>query len=432
MPAPGPADPATPKRYWLPGLTSGVTALAYAADGGRLFGAGRDGSVLAWPGLGGAPPETWATLPGEPRLLRVERHGATLALATAERVFLTGLPGELDGPSPLRELALAGEPAGRHILAVDFFSDGGPLLVAATREAGPSELHTVEKDGGAGPAPPTLCAGRLVGCTTAKVGRRALLGFAAGRVVLAELGQQLFLDVARQPPDPGAACALSPDGREVALVRGATVERYTPPALSPLEVIAIGQPVRQLRYGSAGQLLLTLATDVVVHPYEWDGPGQLFSHRAPIRAAELRRDGELVVILGEDGRVSAFHGAARSRALRIDEPGRRATAIAVEPRGRSFAIGYDDGAIQVVPLAPAWQTQLPSPPPPPHAHPLFATSIFWTLTGEATTPFVAHLDGVWWVIRINDFPAQPLYSALSSAGDSLDFDTWPRHFWRPE
>lgn len=51
-------------------------------------------------------------------------------------------------------------------------------------------------------------------------------------------------------------------------------------------------------------------------------------------------------------------------------------------------------------------------------------SIKWSATGDATFPYNATVDGKSLRIRMNDFPADKLYT-LTVGGAEFDFDDWP-------
>ena len=51
-------------------------------------------------------------------------------------------------------------------------------------------------------------------------------------------------------------------------------------------------------------------------------------------------------------------------------------------------------------------------------------SIKWKATGDAEFPFTSTVEGKSLRIRLNDFPADSLYTLLV-AGAEVDFDDWP-------
>lgn len=54
----------------------------------------------------------------------------------------------------------------------------------------------------------------------------------------------------------------------------------------------------------------------------------------------------------------------------------------------------------------------------------------WEETGNALFPFQATVDGQTWVIRINDFPAEPFYTLFVDGAAIHDFDNWPFSTWQ--
>ena len=55
---------------------------------------------------------------------------------------------------------------------------------------------------------------------------------------------------------------------------------------------------------------------------------------------------------------------------------------------------------------------------------LRSRSISWKTTGDAEIPYSAIVEGKSFRIRVNDFPADNLYTLLS-AGAEFNFDEWP-------
>jgi hypothetical protein len=52
-------------------------------------------------------------------------------------------------------------------------------------------------------------------------------------------------------------------------------------------------------------------------------------------------------------------------------------------------------------------------------------------TGSAELPYEAEVDGARWVVRVNDFPAEPLYTLLIDGRAVGDLDAWPPAWRRP-
>jgi hypothetical protein len=57
--------------------------------------------------------------------------------------------------------------------------------------------------------------------------------------------------------------------------------------------------------------------------------------------------------------------------------------------------------------------------------------IEWRATGDAELPYEADVDGVRWTVRVNDFPAEPLYTLIVGGAEARDINTWPRAWIRP-
>jgi hypothetical protein len=60
-----------------------------------------------------------------------------------------------------------------------------------------------------------------------------------------------------------------------------------------------------------------------------------------------------------------------------------------------------------------------------------ATPIVWEETGGGEFPYRATLAGQTLTIRINDFPAEPLYTLLIEGKEVEDLEDWPSAWVRP-
>lgn len=58
-------------------------------------------------------------------------------------------------------------------------------------------------------------------------------------------------------------------------------------------------------------------------------------------------------------------------------------------------------------------------------------AIEWEATGDGEFPYAANLDGHRHTVRINDFPAEPLYTLLVEDQVLTDLDDWPTPWRRP-
>ena len=56
---------------------------------------------------------------------------------------------------------------------------------------------------------------------------------------------------------------------------------------------------------------------------------------------------------------------------------------------------------------------------------LLATPIAWEPTGDGEHAYRARADGRTWTIRVNDFPADPLYTLLVDGEAQADLEDWP-------
>jgi len=56
---------------------------------------------------------------------------------------------------------------------------------------------------------------------------------------------------------------------------------------------------------------------------------------------------------------------------------------------------------------------------------LLQVAITWKHTGDAELPYTAEVQGRTYTIRINDFPAEPLYTLISEGTELRDLEDWP-------
>jgi hypothetical protein len=57
--------------------------------------------------------------------------------------------------------------------------------------------------------------------------------------------------------------------------------------------------------------------------------------------------------------------------------------------------------------------------------------VHWTTAADAEHPYEASADGHHWVLRLGDFPAEPLYTLVVDGDEIGSFDTWPSAWTRP-
>ncbi len=62
---------------------------------------------------------------------------------------------------------------------------------------------------------------------------------------------------------------------------------------------------------------------------------------------------------------------------------------------------------------------------------LTATPIRWEHSGDGEFPYHAEVDGRTLTVRVNDFPAAPLYTLIVDGAELTDLDDWPTVWRRP-
>jgi hypothetical protein len=60
------------------------------------------------------------------------------------------------------------------------------------------------------------------------------------------------------------------------------------------------------------------------------------------------------------------------------------------------------------------------------------TPVAWSRTGDIYRPFSARVSGQTWVIRLGEFPEDPLYTLLVDGAETGSFSAWPQAWQRPE
>lgn len=55
----------------------------------------------------------------------------------------------------------------------------------------------------------------------------------------------------------------------------------------------------------------------------------------------------------------------------------------------------------------------------------------WQSTGNGRFPVAAHVDGQWWVLRMNGFPDHPLWTLFINGAPRFDIDDTPPTWGRP-
>ena len=56
----------------------------------------------------------------------------------------------------------------------------------------------------------------------------------------------------------------------------------------------------------------------------------------------------------------------------------------------------------------------------------FKLPLQWQRTPDAEYPFETTVDGGRWQIRLNDFPAEAMYTLIIAGQEISDFDDWPK------
>ena len=62
---------------------------------------------------------------------------------------------------------------------------------------------------------------------------------------------------------------------------------------------------------------------------------------------------------------------------------------------------------------------------------LLGLPLHWDATGDGEHPYRCEVDGTQYVVRINDFPAEPLYSVMAGGRVLGNIDDWPPGWQRP-
>jgi hypothetical protein len=63
---------------------------------------------------------------------------------------------------------------------------------------------------------------------------------------------------------------------------------------------------------------------------------------------------------------------------------------------------------------------------------LTKSSLVWTHTGDAEIPYQTTVDGRPYTIRINDFPAESMYTLISNGRELRDIESWPPTWVMPD
>ena len=61
-----------------------------------------------------------------------------------------------------------------------------------------------------------------------------------------------------------------------------------------------------------------------------------------------------------------------------------------------------------------------------------ATPVVWTRALDAFYQYTSAVRGRRWVLRLGEFPAEPLYTLVVDGVEIESFDDWPSAWSRPE
>jgi hypothetical protein len=61
----------------------------------------------------------------------------------------------------------------------------------------------------------------------------------------------------------------------------------------------------------------------------------------------------------------------------------------------------------------------------------FSRQVSWEETGDPVCPYKARVGPESWVVRVNDFPDENLYTLLKGGREAESFDEWPAAWSRP-
>ena len=59
------------------------------------------------------------------------------------------------------------------------------------------------------------------------------------------------------------------------------------------------------------------------------------------------------------------------------------------------------------------------------------TRVEWVTTDDAEYPYQSRVGAVLWSVRVNDFPAEPLYTLFVDRALIGDLEDWPESWKRP-
>jgi hypothetical protein len=192
----------------------------------------------------------------------------------------------------------------------------------------------------------------------------------------------------------------------------------------------------------------------------------------PLRQQALAAaDAQLAATAAPDPKLRVARETAYRRLLVIQRPRLQLSTALAAQLGAGAHEEFTAAALQTeiarlraaLKNAPMWGTRLPPPPPSTakssapasaptakSAAPASATAksaapakpsapkaarretaVAWSKTGDAEHPYEARVAGARWVVRINDFPAEDLYSLLVDGVEVEHFNDWPKAWQKP-
>ncbi len=454
----------------LEGHTDVVLAIAYAPDAARFFSAAADGTVLSWPTSGGAP-RALAGLRGTPDSLEVDGTGQRVLAKTRQGEVFLWTARDLGAPIVCSAFHEDPEAA---ILHATFSPDGRTVAALASnhgvylfRADVPSDYRVLWAHGD---DPVGLCFGREGDGASLLVA-----GFRRGGAISWDLAALPPRRRPDEPPDVAQAhfvesrlhgvgtrrappfyddVALSPDGAHLALVSGEDVLLHetrlgtvgSEPRLAPRATLHGGKAVRRARFFRQGNQILTAAGDgsARIHRVDLlDWPPIVLAHPRPLYDTDVGQSGAVVATQDDRCGITLWRTDDTLPPLELSDDERSASAFALDPTGRTAAVGYEGGLIQLFRLDLAWQSRwrprgTPLEPNPIAAHMpgvtvarvLLERAVQWMRTGDAAVPLVAMVDGQTFALRATG--AGTSLSLTNAAGEVLaSVSEWPAGWKRP-
>lgn len=61
---------------------------------------------------------------------------------------------------------------------------------------------------------------------------------------------------------------------------------------------------------------------------------------------------------------------------------------------------------------------------------LFQQPIVWNRTGDPYYPYITMVDTTKWIVRVNDFPEEDMYTLIVDEVEIVHFNDWPQQWKR--